>query len=117
MSVTTETAIESDPFFSLTGYRVEVLDYIPVVSIVSGVARSIFGFLQMGYSFGKEMVSIFTDPLGKHTNDILILYGHGKANVIRGGFVMTPIFGNILIYLYDHSEMKKNCNYKNLALY
>lgn len=92
--------------------RVEVLDYIPLVSIVSGVARSFFGLLQIGAAAIQGTVSFvdfcFHPSRGSSIDDGNSLYLHGKANIMRGSIAMLPILGNLSLYLYDHSSLAKD---------
>jgi hypothetical protein len=92
--------------------RVEVLDYIPLVSIVSGVARVFFGMLQTAAAAIQGTVSFvdfcFHPFRGSSIDDGNSLYLHGKANIARGSIAILPIVGNISLYLYDHSSLAKD---------
>src|SRR5690348_11876662 len=75
------------------------MDYIPIISIISGVVRGIFGAMEM-------MVGIFSWPIellydvADGSNHQLILI-QGLANFFRGSVAVVPIFGNVYLYVYD----------------
>ncbi len=101
-------ALDSNPY----AFRVEVLDYIPIVSIASGVARVGLGALQVTASVAQDVAS-FIDfcchpSQGSSIENGTSLFLHGKANMIRGSIAIWPILGNITLYLYDHSSLAKD---------
>ncbi len=97
---------------NLCSFGLEFLDYIPMVSIASGVARLAFGMLQTVAAPIKDVVSFvdfYSHPSGGSSIDNgTSLYVRGRANMIRGSTAMWPILGNITLYLYDHSSLAKD---------
>ena len=97
---------------NLSTSRLEVLDYIPLVSTVSGIARSIFGFLQMGAGTIQSTVDLVAFCVHPYENfdkdDGSYMFNQGKSNMVRGSVAMFPILGNIFLYLYDHSRFAKS---------
>lgn len=93
-------------------FRVEILDYIPMVSIVSGVARTGFGALQIYAAAAQSTVSLvdfcFHPSRGSSIDDGTSWYLQGKANMLRGSIAIWPVLGNITLYLYDHSSLAKD---------
>ena len=94
-------------------FELEVLDYIPLVSLVSGVARTIFGAMQLVVAAVQSTVDLvdflfhpYDERSGK--NDGSYMYNQGRANMARGSVAMVPILGNIALYLYDHSRYAKS---------
>ncbi len=93
-------------------FRAETLDYIPIVSIASGATRATFGMLQIFVAPMQDVLSLANFCL--HPSQGLSIDGdtslnlRGKANMIRGSIAMCPIFGNITVYLFDHSSSAKN---------
>lgn len=96
----------------LNTFRLEVLDYIPLVSTVSGIARSIFGALQLGVGTIQstvDLVDFCVHPCEKlDKDDGSYMLNQGKSNMVRGSVAMFPILGNIVLYLYDHSRFAKS---------
>ncbi|HSX13067.1 MAG TPA: hypothetical protein VLE96_01420 [Chlamydiales bacterium] len=82
-----------------------VLDYIPFVSIVSGVARNFFGAIQTTVGVILLPVELISRMSGKHQSLIAV---QGIANMIRGTIACKPIGGNIVLFLYDHSPHTKS---------
>jgi len=79
------------------------LDYIPLVSTVTGVARVIFGVLEAVLGILTIPFELIRDAYeGKNHQYLLI---SGCANVGRGFVAGWPIVGNIALYLYDHSNL------------
>ncbi len=81
-----------------------VPDYVPLMSNVSGSIRGLFGVVE-------SVVGVVTLPfelLGRIAFDprpfVLV---DGVANVVRGSIAETPILGNVVLYLYDHSVVFK----------
>ena len=81
-----------------------VVDYIPIVSIVSGVARGFFGSIQTAVGVLLFPVELISRVSGHNHSFIAV---HGIANVIRGAIACKPLVGNIVLYLYDHSPRMK----------
>jgi hypothetical protein len=76
------------------------LDYIPLVSTVSGVARVAFGFLQTVLGIVMAPVQIGQRVLGH--NKSRFLFNIGISNIVRGDIASAPFIGNFVIYVYDH---------------
>lgn len=88
----------------LSVLRLEVLDYIPLVSTVSGIARVMFGAIEATVG-----VVVFPIQLGGRVLNYRssFVFNQGVANIIRGVIACTPIGGNIVLYFYDHSPVIK----------
>jgi len=89
-------------------FPVKVLDYVPIISTVSGIARSAFGLLQIATAPVQDVVSFVNycfNPAQNlnMNNEANRLSLRGKANMIRGSMAMYPIIGNISVYLLDHN--------------
>lgn len=101
-------------------FRAEILDYIPMVSTASGVARAGFGMLQIVAAFALNTASLVDFCLhpsrGSSIDDGTSLRLQGKANIRRGSIAMWPILGNITLYLYDHSSYAKDWERREAAL-
>lgn len=120
MSITLD-AVSSDAYDEVRDIDVktpepnsfEILDWIPIVSIVSGVARAVFGFLQ-------AVVGVFAFPfqlIGRtsHVKKPFILI-QGFANMVRGSIAVKPIVGNVILYIYDHTSIFKGDLRKSLGI-
>lgn len=90
----------SDPIDS----TLAVLDYIPLVSNISGVARVIFGTAETIVGFVAFPVQLGRRVFGYKESFIL---NHGVANIVRGVVAQGPVISNIALYLYDHSLLIK----------
>lgn len=85
-------------------FRLEVLDYIPLVSTVSGVARAVFGVVETALGaviFPIELVG----RVCRYKQPFTFVYG--VSNIVRGSIAAEPVVGNIILYLYDHSPVIK----------
>jgi|GEM_PF-5905235 len=93
-------------------FRVEVLDYIPMVSMASGATRVAFGALQEVAGLTKDVASFvdfcFHPSRGSSIDNGTSLCLRGKANMMRGSLAIWPILGNVTLYLYDRSSLAKN---------
>ena len=83
---------------------VNVLDYIPIISNISGVVRSIFGTIEAVVGIPTFPIELFVRATGARNT---FLFVDGIANIIRGSVASTPLLGNVTLYLYDHSPMIK----------
>ncbi len=95
-----ESQLTQEPISS----HLAVLDYIPLVSTVSGAARAFFGSIQSAVGVVLLPVQIAGRMAGHKQSFILI---QGIANVVRGIIAAKPIVGNIAMYLYDSSKIVK----------
>jgi hypothetical protein len=107
-SVSLANSSRIDPANNQRAFSVEVLDYIPILSIVSGLARFAFGELQMASSAIQDAFSCFYPSKDSSVRSRSSLYLEGKANAMRGAVAITPILGNISLYFYDRSSLAKN---------
>lgn len=82
-------------------FRLETLDYFPVVSTVSGIARAIFGTVQTAVGLVLFPIQLCGKILNLNSSFILV---HGIANIVRGLVATVPIGGNIALYVYDHTR-------------
>lgn len=79
------------------------LDYVPLVSTITGAVRIVFGLLE-------TVFGIFVLPLDLVRN-IFVGVNHqftltdGLANIFRGYVAAHPIAGNVALYLYDTSRL------------
>ncbi len=93
MSVTAISGpIIEDPLFA-------TLDYIPLVSSISGVARAAFGLLETTVGvvvLPIQMVQRLCNVQHR------FLFNLGISNMVRGTISFVPIAGNITVYIYDH---------------
>ena len=93
------TSIERGPS------TLEYMDYIPFVSMVSGVARAVFGIFQAAYGIVSYHWEKNARVLG---NKSPFTFVEGIANIVRGIVAAhKPFVGNIALYLYDHSRILK----------
>lgn len=101
VNVNDSTTLDQD---KLSTFRVEVLDYIPIVSTISGIARAVFGVIQAAVG----VVAFPVQLCGRVTNvRSPFILNKGIANVVRGVIAGKPFVGNIILYLYDHSHVTK----------
>ena len=91
---------------NLITFRLKTLDYIPLVSIVSGVARWVFGATQIvGGTIQSTIDLVHVLRTGKlDGDDGSYMYNQGKSNMVRGSVAIWPIVGNIALYVYDNSR-------------
>jgi hypothetical protein len=93
-------------------FELKNLDYIPIISIVSGIARTAFGTLQQVAGLAQDTVSLvhfcFHPSADSSIDNNTSLHLRGKANIIRGSIAICPIVGNITLYLFDHSSVSKD---------
>lgn len=92
-----------DPIYhSTTSF--ETLDYIPLVSTVSGIARGVFGI-------GETIVgaAVFPVQLIRRFCNIRhpFIFNLGVSNIVRGAIAIEPFVGNVILFLYDYSTVKK----------
>ena len=80
-------------------FTLEVLDYFPVVSNVSGVVRGIFGTIQ-------SVIGVVAFPfqlIGRVAGcDDSFVFAKGISNMVRGSIASTPFAGNVTLFIYDH---------------
>ncbi len=88
-------------------FEIDTLDYIPIVSRISGLARQLLGL-------GQTIVGIATFPFElaerarvSGNENPPFLAALGISNMIRGSIAKRQIRGNIALYLYDHCDMKE----------
>jgi hypothetical protein len=95
----------------LSTFEYKTLDYIPGVSIVSGVARMCFGLTQTVYAIGPstvDLVNFFTTGIennGKSSGKYI--WNQGNTNILRGSIAIWPGIGNITLYIFDQSSYGK----------
>ena len=82
-------------------FRLEALDYFPLVSTISGIARVVFGTVQAAVGLVLFPFQLCGRVLNYKSSFIL---GHGIANIVRGFVAMCPVAGNISLYVYDHTR-------------
>lgn len=86
-------SLVEDPLFA-------TLDYIPLVSTISGVARVAFGALEVALGAVVLPAQVILRICNvKHR----FLLNIGVSNIVRGTVGATPITGNIALYIYDHT--------------
>ena len=95
---------------SVTSYEIEeplfrTLDYIPLVSTVSGIARAAFGILQVVIGVVVLPVQLCARVANYEHRYLINL---GMSNIVRSTFAIFPITGNIALYFYDHSQFIKD---------
>jgi len=96
---------------NLSTSRLKTLDYIPLVSAVSGITRSIFGALQMGVGTIQSTVDLVNFCVHRCEKDEgSYIFNQGKSNMVRGSVAICPILGNIILYVYDHSRFANSGN-------
>ncbi len=101
MSASITDNLESADLNSPHPFRVEALDYFPLVSTISGVARVVFGTVQAAVGLVLFPIQLCGRIVNYKTPFIL---GHGIANIVRGCVATVPVFGNISLYIYDHTR-------------
>lgn len=80
----------------------KVLDYIPIVSTISGIVRIIFGGLETVLGLCLLTVQLIQRYYSQKRTPFLFV--DGFANIIRGSIAAQPVVGNIVSYLYDYSS-------------
>ncbi len=99
---------------SLSTSRLKTLDYIPLVSTVSGIARWFFGAMQMGVGTIQSTIDLvdFRVHRGEKLDrdDGSYIFNQGKSNMVRGSVAICPILGNFVLYVYDHSRFANSGN-------
>jgi hypothetical protein len=83
----------------------EVVDWIPIASLVSSLVRGIFGIIETAVGLIALPFQLAARVCYHHDNKLLIV--DGIANVIRAILAAEQIGGNIILYLYDHSFVFK----------
>ena len=108
MQVSNPTNTNESRSFNPRDFNLKTLDYIPVVSIASGIARFGFGGMQLVASAVQSTVALVDLCLhpteGSSKNDGTYMYNQGMSNMARGSVAIYPILGNITLYVYDHSR-------------
>ncbi len=78
------------------------LDYIPFLSIITGVARIVFGLLELVLGVLllplEALKNLFT---GVNHEFTLI---SGAVDILRGYVAAHPFVGNIALYLFDRAS-------------
>ncbi len=75
------------------------MDYIPFVSIISGVARAIFGAMEVIVGIFSWPIELFVNVADGSNHQLIII--QGLANFFRGCVAATPFAGNVYLYVYD----------------
>jgi len=75
--------------------RFTYIDYIPVVGIISGLTKILFGSI---HALGYTTLYFYKND-NKERNYIEIQLG--IKNVVKGCILMLPVIGNIIVYLGD----------------
>jgi len=92
---------------------IEILEYIPLVSTIVGLARAIFGL-------AETLIGLLTLPFElasrsiEHKKPLMVI--DGLANIARGLIAAKPIIGNVILYVYDHSSATKRDIRKGIGL-
>lgn len=94
----------------IAAYRVEepllgTLDYIPLVSEISGAARFAFGCLEVTLGIPAFPIQLIMRVLNDRSR---FLFNLGISNIVRGSIAAIPIGGNIAMYMYDHMPHTKS---------
>ncbi len=79
------------------------LDYIPLVSTITGIARIAFGFIQAVIGLLVIPIEVLVGVCSQKNRQFTLV--NGLAHVVRGAVATYPIFGNIALYLYDRSRL------------
>lgn len=98
------TSDDIDDTFDSGFSPVQFLDYIPLVSVISGVARAVFGIFETLFGIIALPFQLGARAIGRKHPFICI---EGVANIIRGVIAIKPIIGNVILYIYDHSKVFK----------
>jgi len=117
--VNTITLREMDVHFQGVEGVLNWLGYIPLVSLVSGSLRVIYGTMEVGLGL-LLAVKLFAESKISSDNEKLYLQeaqhqlqyvAHGFANIVRGWVEICFIVGNILTFIYDYFEIR--CKYSD----
>jgi hypothetical protein len=78
------------------------LDYIPFISVVTGVARIIFGILEMVLGILLLPLEVLRGLFTGVNHEFTLI--QGAVDILRGYVAAHPFIGNIALYLFDHSS-------------
>lgn len=92
-----DQVVERQPSF------IDFLDYIPLISSLSGAIRIIVGVILSVVGFFALPSQIF----GVVNRKSPLIVVEGISNLIRGVIAMKPVLGNIILYVYDHGKILK----------
>lgn len=90
-------SIKVPSFLAVPSFEIKPeYDWIPLISKLSGIARVAFGCIQLYHAYFRKKQDSSENDSQKALN-----------NIYRGAIAMTPIAGNIALYLLDTNRIKE----------
>ena len=79
------------------------LDYVPLVSTITGIARIVFGLFEVVLGILAAPFELIRDAYTGRNHQYTLI--RGVTNIGRGFVAAWPLVGNIALYLYDHANV------------